>query len=240
MKPPCAAIVPSRDRPASLGRMLEAFGETAVCTKLIICLDDDDPQLPDYQKLRDQPRFTRHPVAWVTGSRRGLVDWTNLVARTACREHEALITLGDDHRPETPAWDREWLATARMMGGGWVYGDDGLQHENLPTAFLVSSQIVAALGWMLLKSCRHMFVDAAARDLAGACGRLAYLPDTSVRHLHYTSGLSPHDATYTAGYASWAADEAAYRAWLGHPEGTGPIRDDADTVRNACQPSTSP
>ena len=121
-----------------------------------------------------------------------------------------------------------------MMGGGWAYGDDGLQHENLPTAFLVTSRIVAALGWMLgSPGCQHMFVDAAARDLADATGRRAYLPDVSVRHLHHTAGLSPKDPTYATGEASWHADEAAYRTWLGHPEGTGPIQADADTVRKS-------
>ena len=246
--PACAAIVPSRGRPAAMRELLAAFGETAVCSRLIICLDDDDPALGGYREVREEPRFARQPVSWVAGPRMGLAGWTNMIAGTACREYEALITLGDDHRPETPGWDREWLTSARIMGGGWVYGDDGVPHavtppgwctSRLPSAFLVTSPIVRALGWMMLRGCEHMFVDAAARDLGLAAGtedrpRLAYLPHVKVRHDHYTTGRSQRDATYDTGMASWGADEAAYRAWLGRPEGTGQILKDADTVRRAC------
>jgi hypothetical protein len=241
---PCAAIVPSRGRPQSMGEFLEEFGKTAVCSMLYVCCDDDDPDLEAYQALRDEPRFARFPVVWVTGPRMGLAGWTNAIAATGCSEYEALITLGDDHRPETPGWDRKWLETARRMGGGWVYGDDGIAHgstppgwvtSQLPSAFLVTSPIVAALGWMLgPPGCQHMFVDAAARDLGLAAStpdrpRLAWMPDVQVRHDHYTTGRSVRDATYDAGYASWGADDAAYWAWL-----AGPIQRDAETVRKAC------
>ena len=231
----CAAIVPSRGRPGVLSQLLDAFGDTAVCTDLIVCLDEDDPDLDQYKTVLGARRFARHKVSWRVGPRAGLTEWTNRVAGRVCGDYEALISLGDDHRPVTPAWDRKLLDHVRAMGGGWAYGDDGLQHENLPTAFLVTSKIVAALGWMLLPGCKHMCVDAAARDLAAQCGRLRYDPDVSVKHLHYTSGLSPLDQTYVDGYASWTPDHAAYRAWLGTPEGTGPIAADADTVRRTCE-----
>lgn len=210
-----AAIVPSRGRPGSLAELLEDFGDTAVCSELVICLDDDDPELGAYRDLARQPRFARHPVTWHAGPRNTLTGWTNAAAATLIGQGtQAIISLGDDHRPVTAGWDRKLLEAARAMGGGWAYGDDGLQHENLPTAFLVTANVAAALGWVLLPACRHMFVDAAARDLAEACGRRAYLPDVHVRHLHYTSGLSGYDQTYAGGYASWPDDEAAYRAWL--------------------------
>src|SRR5580704_8239610 len=120
--PACAAIVPTRGRPGSMAGLLEAFGQTAVCTELIICLDDDDPALGAYTELMARPLFARHRVAWFHGPRQGLTGWTNTVAGWACDRYEALITLGDDHRPVTPAWDRKLLDASRAMGGGWAYG----------------------------------------------------------------------------------------------------------------------
>lgn len=230
----CLAVVPSRGRPAQLGEMLEAFGATSVCSDVFICADSDDETYGEYRQMLARTLFTRGHVYIRVGPRQSLAGWTNMIAAEYAPLYEALITLGDDHRPVTRAWDRKLLDAARAMGGGWAYGDDGLQHENLPTAFLVSSPVVQAVGWMLLDGCRHMFVDAAARDLAGLLHRRAYLPDVHVKHLHYTSGLSPLDQTYIDGYASWAADEAVYRAWAGDPPGTGKgITADAGKVRAA-------
>jgi hypothetical protein len=225
---PCLAIVPTRGRAATIGQFLDAFNETAVCTDLIFCLDADDPDRERYKTIIYAAKIPGRLITWHTGRRQGLVEWTNRVAGKYDYRYEALISLGDDHRPVTPGWDRELLAAARMMGGGWAYGDDGLQHENLPTAFLVSSRIVQALGWMLLPTCRHMFVDAAARDLAETVHRRRYLPDVHIKHLHHTSGLSVRDQTYDDAYASWDADRAAYEAWL-----AGGMHDDAETVREA-------
>jgi hypothetical protein len=238
----CAAIVPTRGRPGGLSQLLDDFTATAVCTDLIVCLDDDDPALDQYKVILSARRFARHTVCWHAGPRDSLAGWTNRIAGLHAADYEAVITLGDDHRPQTPAWDRKLLDAARAMGGGWAYGDDGVEHQDtpegwvtsqLPSAFLVSTTIVAALGWVMLPGCQHMYVDAAARDLGLATGRLAWLPEVKVRHDHYTTGRSARDATYEHGQASWAADEAAYRAWLGDPAGTGPICDDAETVREA-------
>jgi len=244
--PACLAVVPTRGRPAQAGELIEEFGKTAVCTQLLFCLDNDDPALEQYKTLITARRwFARHLVSWQVGPRQHLAGWTNQVALLAAGRFEALISLGDDHRPETPAWDRELLDAARRMGGGWAYGDDGVPHQvtpagwvtsRLPTAFLVSARIVSALGWMLgPPGCAHMFVDAAARDLALAAStrekpRLAYLPHVKVRHDHWTTGRSSHDQTYAAGQACWPSDQAVFDAWS-----AGPINDDAETVRRACE-----
>lgn len=244
----CAAIVPTRSRPGELAELLEVFGDTAVCTDLVVCLDDDDPFLNGYKHLMTQPRFTRHRVSWYVGPRQGLVGWTNQVAAEVAPRYEALISLGDDHRPGSPAWDRKLLAVARRMGGGWVYGDDGVPHQStpdgwvtsrLPTAFLVTAPIVRALGWMLYPDCRHMFVDAIARDLGLAAGtpgrpRLAYEPHVKVWHQHWTTGLAVNDQTYEDGQASWGLDEQVYRGWLAGEPGQRLIDKDAETVRRAC------
>lgn len=243
--PACLAIVPTRGRAGQAVELIEAFG-TATCTQLMFCLDDDDPALGQYKLLinAEAAMHTRFPVSWQAGPRQHLAGWTNQVAVRLAGQFEALISLGDDHRPETPGWDRELLDAVRRMGGGWAYGDDGVPHQSappgwvtsrLPTAFLVSSRIVAGLGWMLgPPGCEHMFVDAAARDLALAAStaerpRLAYLPDVKVRHDHWTTGRSPHDQTYASGQACWPGDQAVFDAWS-----AGPITVDAETVRRTC------
>jgi hypothetical protein len=188
--------------------------------------------------------FARKRVSWYVGPRQSLAGWTNELAEELADGTMMLFSLGDDHRLKTPKWDLKMLAAVQKMGGGWVHGSDGVTHQEtppgwvtseLPSAFGVTSGIVAALGWMMLPGCAHMLVDAAVRDLALAAGRLAWLPEVKIPHLHYSAGLSPYDATYADGRASTAADDAVYRAWLGDPPGTGQIAADADTVRRALE-----
>src|ERR1022692_4739674 len=84
-------------------------------------------------------------------------DWHDQHACPPPR-YRALCSMGDDHLPRTPGWDRLLLDGLADMGGGFAYGNDLYQGEILPTAVAVSSPIVAALGWMCLPALNHMFV----------------------------------------------------------------------------------
>jgi hypothetical protein len=212
---PAALICPTRGRPAEAARLTGAWAGTAQCSDLIFCVDDDDPALPGYRALWQAETRQAGIIYWLKGPRKSLAAWTNTVAREYAGLYQGLMSLGDDHVPENPpGFDRKLLDAAQSGGGGFAYGDDGLQHENLPTAWMVTTNIVKALGWMCLPGTEHMFLDAAVRDLAEAAGCRRYLPHVSVRHLHHSARLSPVDQTYRDGEASWAADEKVYRAWL--------------------------
>lgn len=216
---PVLLVCPTRDRPGKAADLIDAWGKTGLCSDLIFCVDTDDPQLAAYRELMTARRFHRGIVHWLTGPRLGLCGWTDLVAAEYAGQYQALLSLGDDHRPETPGFDLTMYDAAMTTGGGFAYGDDGLQHENLPTACLITTNIIRALGApgkprMCLPGATHMCTDAYWRDLADAAGCRHYLPNVSVRHLHHVARLSVRDQTYLDGEASWDADHAAYYAWL--------------------------
>jgi hypothetical protein len=201
-------IAPTRARPASAKRLAEAVKATCLAaTDLIFAVDEDDLSMAD---------VTEDAAYVVRGVRRTCGQWTNDVAVINTGGYRAFASLGDDHVPETRGWDVLLLAAVDRMGGcGISYGDDTLQHANLPTAPVVSSAIVRALGWMFLPGLTHFFADNVWKDLGRAAGCLAYVPEVTIRHLHYTSGLSPDDATYQEAAGAWDGDEATYRAWVG-------------------------
>jgi hypothetical protein len=232
---PAGLICPTRGRPQNAARLIDRWGHAGVCSDLIFCLDDDDPQLPAYQEVMRESRFHRGMVLWVTGPRRSLCGWTDLVAAEYAHLYEALMSIGDDHVPETEGFDLKLLDACGE--GGFAYGDDGITHppgpewperHNLPTAWMVTTNIVRALGWMCLPGLKHMFCDAVVRDLAEAAGCRHFLPDVKVTHHHHITGRTARDQTYIDGEASWAADEAAYRAWR-----RDRLQADAETVREA-------
>lgn len=204
-------VTPTRQRPDSARRLARAVAETATAdTVLLLAVDDDDPS---YDDGVDGAEVVRGP-------RRNCVQWSNLIAAGHGPGYRAVASLGDDHVPETRGWDSRLLAAIDDMGGaGIAYGDDGLQGENLPTAPVISMDIVTALGWLFLPQVRHYFADNAWKDIAQGAGCLAYLPDVIIRHLHCCNGTAPRDRVYADEEPAMEPDRAAYWAWRADPDG---------------------
>jgi hypothetical protein len=218
-------ITPSRGRLRQLNELAYAvWHTTAGRVDVLGLVDDDDPQRAAYKALDCR--------IW-TGPRRSLSDWTNFAAAqlltggpTAPRY---LASLGDDHRPQTHDWDLKLIEAIGSFGGsGIAYGNDLLQGARLPTAWVVSADIVSRLGWMMLPTCRHMYVDNAVLELGRALGRIAYMPHVVIEHLHPLAGKAPVDESYRESNSAerYAEDRAAFEAWM-----RDGLAADADKVR---------
>lgn len=205
-------IVPSRGRPQNIARLLDAVHATArLRTRLHVAVDDDDETLPQYQAV--MARAGGPGDALEAGPRKGLAAWTNEVAVRRAGEFRFLASFGDDHRPRTPGWDRALVRAIEEMGGtGFSYPWDGVR-EDIPEAVVMSSDIVAALGWMALPECQHYFIDNAWADLGKHAGCIRYLRAVAVDHLSPATGKVPGDATYAAASQKITADQEAYAAW---------------------------
>lgn len=208
-------VTPSRGRPQQLDQLHHAVQlTTSGRVDVVGLVDDDDPAHADYARLR------LCCEVW-TGPRRSLAGWTNYAAGILldCPPDEGpryLASLGDDHRPRTKDWDLRLIdAIEAMDGPGIAYGNDLLQGAALPTAWVVSAELVRAVGWMMLPTCEHMYVDTAVLALGQAAGRIAYVPGVTIEHLHPTAGKAAWDESYRASNAGerYAADAAAYEAW---------------------------
>jgi len=201
-------ITPTRGRLASAQRLISALDVTAKAeTDLVLAVDDDDASYAGLEFAPDRVRIARGPRATCG-------EWTNRIAARFGSDYRALASLGDDHVPRTPGWDTLLLGAIDDMGGtGFAYGDDTAQHESLPTAPVMSSNIVAALGWMFHPTMGHFFCDNCWLDLGREAGCIRYVPEVVIEHLHYAFRTAPVDATYGEAAPAWAHDEAAYHAW---------------------------
>ena len=179
-------------------------------TDIAVAYDDDDPAAGAYAGMRGRDAGR---VIWYSGPRLSVSGWTN---RIALEQHgyRALVSLSDDHLPRTEGWDRLLLDAIGGMGGtGIAYGDDLLQGANLPTAAMISSDIVAALGWMAEPSMSHYHVDNVWKDLGEGAGCLAYVPEVVLEHCHPFAGKAAYDTTYTEESDLGPHDLAAYERW---------------------------
>jgi hypothetical protein len=228
-------VMPSRGRPSRAHAAIAAIRGTAarVDTRVVLAVDEDDPELHAYRALRWDPIPYAAEVALVelpTGETGDLVRATNTVAMRIATEDPGCVigNLGDDHVARTPAWDR--LVLEALDDPGIAYGDDGFQRQQLPTAPFISASIVLALGWYALPACRHLFVDNAWRDLGVQAGCLRYLPDVVIEHVHPLAGKAAWDEGYhrANGEETVEHDKRAYDEWREASMGA-----DVDRVRAA-------
>lgn len=205
-------IVPTRGRPQNAVALYRAWQDTtAGVSRLLFAVDDDDPAREAYRAaLAGMPE-----VIGYEGPRLRLVGTLNAVATRYAAEYHHLGFLGDDHRPRTAGWDARFVACL-SEGTGLVYGNDLLQGENLPTAVAMTSDVVQTLGYFCPPEMEHLYVDNVWLQWGKAIGRITYLPDVILEHLHPCVGKAAVDQGYeeTNRPEQYRRDEAAYVQYL--------------------------
>lgn len=213
--PDLTMIVPTRGRPDNLWQLWLAFKETTTAdTTLVAVVDDDDPYLAAYERRIDwaagDPRLTL-----LVGPRLRLGGTLNAAAPVYVERSRAVGFLGDDHRPRTAGWDRQYLDVLGELGTGLVYGNDLIQGEALPTQVAMTSDIVLATGYMVPPGLTHLWIDNAWLALGQALGAIRYLPDVVVEHMHPIAGKAAFDEGYAEVNADavFEADRAVFEQW---------------------------
>lgn len=204
-------VVPSRGRPDRLKVMLEEAVKLSEADTLIaVALDEDDPELAAYEETL----AVQSQVMVFTGPRIGMVPWTNMVASEFLGQTKAFGSMGDDHVPRTPGWDRLLLEALEGLGGeGFVYPDDK-RRADVPEAVVVSSGVVEALGWLALPEVRHYFCDNAWSELGRRSSLIKYCPHVLIEHVHYTISTAPRDVTYSEAEELYGnRDRLAFNQW---------------------------
>lgn len=232
MTAPLLWIVPSRGRPDNIARLIDAWkATTSGVSDLLVCVDDDDPELLGYLRVVNRARLAGPGAGERVAPRTRLGPTLNAAAMENVDSYEALAFCGDDHLMRTPGLDGIWLHVLRRLGTGMVYGDDLLQHGAFPTAVAMTSDIVRALGWMSPPGLVHLNVDLAWKRIGDALGRLSYLPDTVIEHVHPANGKAPLDAGYESVNSPEmvAADGATFARWVARD-----LDADVERVRAAC------
>jgi len=215
-------IVPSRGRPESVARVVEAWTATAAweTADLLFAVDADDPAVADYRRAvragSIAPGVTGAVWLQVTPTWIPMVHKLDDAARTFASEgYLALAFAGDDHLPRSVGWAGRYLAELRELGTGIVYGDDLIQGERLPTQWAMTSDIVRALGRMVPAPVEHLACDDSILALGKATACIRYLPDVVIEHMHPIAGKAAWDEGYRRvnRQEQYRKDLAAFADW---------------------------
>lgn len=187
-------LCPTRGRPANAVQVLETFRDThqRLSTQLVFVVDEDDPMRATYEEMLPAKNLEINEDVGSMG--RALNSSATMHAEIGIYDY--LGFMGDDHRFRTNDWDETMVKGLESAGGGFAYGNDLYQGQNLPTHILMNTSIVGALGWMGLPKARHLFLDDCWKELGFGVDRLFYFPDVIVEHCHPFAGSAPMDEGY--------------------------------------------
>lgn len=190
-------LVPSRSRPSNVDRLCAAWQELSskddgIHTDLMVINDIDDPTLDEYRKV-----LSRYPwVISAVGTRLRLGATLNEYAVRYALIYDGIGFMGDDHIPRTPNWDATLTDILEASEPAVVYGNDLFQGQNLPTAVLMSSSIVETLGYMVPAGLVHLYIDNAWMLWGQTLGRLIYVPNVVIEHMHPNANKAQFDEQY--------------------------------------------
>ena len=179
-------ILPTRSRPESAERCINALKEHSVISDFCIAIDDDQADL--YPRL-DGVTYEVNPRLRMNGT-------LNLVANKYADKYETIYFLGDDHLVQTPKWDEHLSDAIAKKGFGLAYGNDLLQGQKLATAVMMSTNIIRAVGYMAPPKLVHLYMDNYWMILGSRLGSLWYFDEVIIEHLHPVAGKAQWDEGY--------------------------------------------
>lgn len=176
-----------------------------VHSDFMLAYDDDDESY-------DPRNFPAAMISRMTAAR--VIPALNMRAMQYCDAYSSIMHFGDDQWIRTKDWDKMMLDKMDAIGGqGVLYPDDLLQREHLATAACISSEIIKALGYFGLPCVKHMYAEGAWMMVGRAIGKLVYMPNIIIEHMHYQNGKAVMDAQYQRANAMYTEDCHAATTW---------------------------
>lgn len=184
-----AVIIPTRGRGIRIQERISESLANSTSSDFFLSIDSDDDT--DYSWAQSMG------VKLIQGVNSSMNEALNRAALELCDRYSFLTFMGDDHVARTKDWDLKLMTSAANLGpGSLAYGNDLLAGQSLPTAVLVDSKFVKTLGFLAPTRLNHMFLDDFWLAIGTGSGKIAYLEDVVLEHMHFSAGKSESDATY--------------------------------------------
>jgi len=198
-------LCPSRENAEGAINMIVSAYKTMhrLGTEIVIVIDEDEPQRAAYLAIPDQVRDLRpygsHPPVIMTVEGGTLTKATNEAVERLWDVDRIIGHVGDDHRFVTPGWDTR-IRSVLLETPGVAYAYDGFRSA-WASAWWTNTLIIRTLGWLALPGSMHLTIDDAFMDIGAGLGRLFFLDDLLIEHLHPAGGKVEWRAIVKSHYA---------------------------------------
>ena len=193
-----SVLVPTRGRPSNMQRMTESLFATCINpdkVEVIFYMDDDDTKPVGAMAQNLAARFN---VKWLFGQRIVLSKMWNECYKLA--DADICMHSDDDVIFRTPGWDETIMAEFSKVPDKivFVYPRDGIvDSEDLGTHGFLHRNWVDTVGYFVPPYFTWCYNDTWLTEVSKTLGRLRYLPDVLVEHIHPCVQKTPMDATYS-------------------------------------------
>lgn len=186
-----SVLVPTRNRPDSVKRLLNSALNTASFTpEFIFYVDEDDTSSIDV--INDHDAVTQI----IVGPRVVLSEMWNRCAELA--QFDVMMHCGDDIVFRSDHWDELVLNEFDKVPDKilLVYGNDGFQGEKLGTHSFIHRNWVETVGYFVPPYFSSDYNDTWLNEVAVALGRRVYVPEIFTEHMHPAAGKGVLDVTH--------------------------------------------
>jgi hypothetical protein len=213
LPPTISLIVPTRQRPAPLRRLLDSLAATTrwpAALEIVVVVDADDPASQNVL----HPALTVKHVVVSPGLTMGALNTTGYEAATG----DYVMLLNDDAVARTRGWDERFRACFRRFPDGivLVHANDTLFRDLLCTFPAVSRTFCELAGGICPRDYIRYRIDDHIEDVFNLLAllgypRSVYLPDVVFEH-HNTVALPQGGQAYASDPAILALDAPRFEA----------------------------
>ena len=177
-------------------RFLMSVNATAnehALTTVVLYIDSDDPKLEEYKHILENEKY--NGVSVVIGDRKPLGQCWNQMARYT--DADILMMGNDDAIFQSIHWDdvlRIW--DQKYPDGIYVLYPDDMSGNFRCTFPAVSRTWIDTLGYFVPEIFEFLANDTYIERVGNWIGRIHFLPQIQLEHLHFAFGKSQMDETY--------------------------------------------
>ena len=180
-------LCPSRGRPQRFESMKDsaiALSDEPALVEIRLAVDSDDEALHLYPSAQHVQRFPTN-ISHIYNALAGHADG------------DILMASADDVLFRTQGWDTKVREVAfRFPDGLWIGAPNNGDGKRRVNHWFTGRRWLELFGWFLPAHFEHFCVDEWVQEVANSAGRLVYMDDVLIEHMHAKYKKSENDDTY--------------------------------------------